>query len=75
MYQVALSISNKKTEQREVEALQQAMKELDIKIGTIVTLDKRQELKIDNKIINCVPLRDFLLSESIKSNEGSDDRK
>ena len=56
-------MSNPKTEQREIEALQQAMKELNIRVGTIVTLDKEQEVKIGRNTIYYVPLRNFLLDK------------
>jgi predicted AAA+ superfamily ATPase len=60
--QVTLSMSNPKPQRREIEPLQQAMKELNVKVGTIVTLDKEQEIKIGRNKVYYVSLREFLLS-------------
>jgi uncharacterized protein len=65
LYQVTLSVNNPETEQREIEALQQAMKELNLETGTIVTMDKEQEITIGQNKIHYVPLSIFLLRTNL----------
>lgn len=61
LYQVAESIKEPKTYQREVSALEEAMLELNLKTGIIVTLEEEQEIKTTNGKIFCIPLLRFLL--------------
>jgi len=67
LYQVAESIKEPETYQREVSALKEAMLELDLKTGIIVTLEEEQEIKTTNGKIFCIPLLRFLLEHADKT--------
>ena len=64
LFQVSTSLSDQSTKNREIEALQQAMQELNIKSSTIVTLDDEEEIKFGQKRIDCTPLWKFLLDKN-----------
>ena len=61
LYQVSLSIKDKDTYEREVRALSQAMKEIGIKCGTIVTLEEEAEISVSEGTILVIPVWKFLL--------------
>lgn len=65
LYQVSLDLSNDKTLQRETEALQQAMADLNVPTGAIITANEEQKIKTKNGEIQCIPLWKFLLSDKI----------
>lgn len=65
LYQVTITLNDQSTKHREVNALNHAMKELNIKTGMIVTLDdEEQEIKTEFGNIYCVPANKFLLTPS-----------
>jgi len=59
--QVAYSLSDSATEEREVEGLLEAMEKFKLKTGLIITSDKEEEKRIDGKSIKIVPLWRWLL--------------
>ena len=61
LYQAAYSIKDEKTKQHEVTALLQAMSELSLTSGTIVTLEENETIIIEKKTIYVVPLYVFLM--------------
>lgn len=56
LYQVCVSLSDHETFQREVTALTQAMEELNIKKGTILTMSDKKDITIGELIIFCIPV-------------------
>lgn len=63
--QVSESLVNEHTKEREVSALIEAMTELNVSEGTIVTRTEKHQIEIDKKRINVVPVWEFLLSQEI----------
>lgn len=61
LYQVCVSISEDKTKNREISALIEAMDELDIKKGIIITLDNKEIIKHGKKTIECIPVYEWFL--------------
>lgn len=55
LYQVALHLDDQKTRAREINALQQAMQELKISKGTIITLEHTETIQIESGIIEVRP--------------------
>jgi predicted AAA+ superfamily ATPase len=55
LFQVCLSLKDAQTRKREVDALNIAMQELNVRIGTIVTLDGEEEIVVPSGLITCVP--------------------
>ncbi|WP_166355901.1 ATP-binding protein [Phytoactinopolyspora limicola] len=64
LVQVCDSMANQATRNREVGALSEAMNELDIREGTIVTRAEREQLDVAGGMINVTPIWMFLLSLS-----------
>lgn len=63
LYQVCLSLSNEETRKREITALQQAMEELNVKEGTIVTVNEEETIEQGSTgLIQIVQAWRFLLS-------------
>jgi uncharacterized protein len=62
LYQASVSVKNEKTRMREVSALTQAMTELQITNGAIVTVDESDELTLDGNTIHIIPLWKFYVS-------------
>ncbi len=65
LIQVAYSIENNETRDREVKSLLKAMEEQNLSNGTILTYNHSEELTLDSKIIRIIPfwkvlLRDFI---------------
>jgi predicted AAA+ superfamily ATPase len=61
LIQVCYSIEDKKTKEREVQALLRAMQEFRLKEGLVITQDYEAEEKFGNKKIKFVPLWKWLL--------------
>ncbi|PKP59644.1 MAG: hypothetical protein CVT88_04960 [Candidatus Altiarchaeales archaeon HGW-Altiarchaeales-1] len=62
LIQVCLNLENEKTKKRETDALLIAMDEFEIKEGTIITEDYKDEENFDEKIIKFIPLWEWLLT-------------
>lgn len=56
LYQVALNLNDAATREREIRALELAMKECRIEIAKIITLDHRETLKLKIGIIEILPV-------------------
>lgn len=63
LIQVSQNLDNLKTKEREVKSLIIALKELKIKNGIILTENKEENLKIDNKTITVLPVYKWLLDK------------
>lgn len=63
IFQVAYSISDQKTLNREVRALVAAGKELNPEKLTLITLDEKREIQSDNFTINVIPVTEWLLHD------------
>jgi uncharacterized protein len=64
LIQVCESLAAPQTRKRETTALVEAMMELNIKSGIIVTQNEEEKIETDNGIINVVPVWRFLLDMS-----------
>ena len=62
LVQVCESMADKKTRKREVTALADAMRELKLSQGTIVTRDEEEQIQVDSGRIDVVPAWRFLLN-------------
>ena len=62
LVQVCESMAEPQTRKREVTALGEAMVELGLKTGTIVTRNEEEEIKVDGGKIEVVPVWRFLLN-------------
>ncbi len=65
LIQVAYSIENNETRDREVKSLLKAMEEQNLSNGTILSYNHSEELNLDSKVIHIIPfwkvlLRDFI---------------
>src|SRR3989338_6002630 len=60
LYQASVSIANKKTYDREVSALTQAMEELSVKDGIIITLNDKKTITLKKGTIRCIPAWQWL---------------
>ena len=60
LYQASVSIANKKTYDREVSALTQAMEELSVKDGIIITLNDKKTITLKKGAIRCIPAWQWL---------------
>lgn len=60
--QVADNLSNLPTRSREIKSIQEAMNELNIKRGIILTMDESDEVKLQGKTITIMPVYQWLLS-------------
>ena len=61
LYQVSVSISDKKAYDREVSALKQAMEELGAKEGIIITLNDKKTITFKKRLIHCIPAWQWLI--------------
>ena len=61
LIQVTENLGSEKTRDREIRALTTAMAELQLKEGWIITLDHAETIHIDNKLIHCIPIINWLL--------------
>lgn len=64
LIQVCESLANPDTKKREVSALLEAMKELKVKTGTIITRHEEKYNQVDEKSIQVLPVWKFLLTDS-----------
>ncbi len=64
LIQVCESLANPDTKKREVSALLEAMKELKVKTGTIITRHEAKYNQVDDNSIQVLPVWKFLLSDS-----------
>jgi len=62
--QVCWNVDDKKTKEREIEGLLEAMKEFKLKQGTIITEDYEDEKVVDKKKIRFIPLWKWLLASN-----------
>jgi uncharacterized protein len=62
LYQASLSLKDEKTKQREVSAMIEAMKELQLTQATIVTMETSETLQTEAGEIHVIPLWQLLLS-------------
>jgi predicted AAA+ superfamily ATPase len=62
LIQVCQSMANPKTRKREITALAEAMSELKINSGTIVTRAEDEQLEVEAGVIDIVPAYRFLLN-------------
>ena len=61
--QVCLDISNPETKKRELDGLTEALKEYNLKEGLILTNDQEEEIKLDGKTIQVLPVWKWLLDK------------
>jgi len=61
--QVSENLSNKLTMEREINGLLDALRTYDLSEGTIITLDKQEELKVEKYSINVIPAWKWLLEQ------------
>jgi uncharacterized protein len=66
LLQVCESMADQRTRNREVAAISEAMIELNLAEGTIVTRNESDQFSVAGGIINVVPAWRFLLSQSVK---------
>ncbi|WP_297453897.1 ATP-binding protein [Persephonella sp.] len=59
--QVSFSLVDKETRKREIEGLIEALKFLGLDKGLIITLDEKEELKMNNYKIDIIPAYEYLL--------------
>jgi predicted AAA+ superfamily ATPase len=64
LVQVCESMTAPQTSKREIAALSEAMAELNLKEGTIVTGGENEKIQLDSGTINVVPAWRFLLNLS-----------
>lgn len=62
LVQVCESLSDKQTRQREITALTEAMAELELPVGTIVTRNEEERIQVSSGTIDVRPAWRFLLS-------------
>jgi len=61
LYQSSLTLADPETKTREVNALRQAMSELNVNYAVIITLDEEEQITVDEGVIDCIPAWRFLL--------------
>jgi len=59
--QVSFSLQDKKTREREIKGLLEALKYLNKKEGIILTYEEKDELEIENRKIKIIPTYEYLL--------------
>lgn len=69
LIQVCESLTEPKTMQREINALNEAMGELNQKVGTVVTKTEERKISVDNGTIYVIPAWKFLLQENVVYSE------
>lgn len=60
-YQVTVKMDDEKTRKREIEGLQEAMDAYKLSEGYIITMDEKEELTVDGKVIHIVPAWEWML--------------
>jgi uncharacterized protein len=73
LVQVCESMADPKTRKREVSSLSDAMAELDLNRGTIVTRSEEERIEDDHGIIDVVPAWRFLISLPETGSDSSSD--
>ncbi len=63
--QVSRSITDPRTRQREVQALEESMKEVGGSTGMIITEDEKDTIKIEGRTILILPVYEWLLSAKV----------
>jgi len=63
LYQVCSDMNNISAKEREIKGLLEAMEEYNVENSIIITQDTEEEISIDGRKINCIPLWKWLLSE------------
>ncbi|NMW17727.1 MAG: ATP-binding protein [Chlorobiaceae bacterium] len=66
LVQVCESMADPQTRKREITALSEAMTELGLKEGSIVSRKDEEQLHVESGIINVVPVWRFLLRETLR---------
>ena len=61
LLQVSYNLNAPETRKREMNGLIEAMKELEINDGVIITYDSQEKIKIDNFVITVIPAWKWLL--------------
>lgn len=61
--QVSMTVKDEETKKREIKSLINAMEETKLKKGTIITLDEKETIKLENKEIEIIPIYEFLLNQ------------
>jgi predicted AAA+ superfamily ATPase len=62
LVQVCESMANPQTRKREITSLSEAMSELKLKEGYIVTRNEDEQIKVDEGLIHVIPVWRFLLN-------------
>ena len=62
LFQVCHSMQDLKTREREISALSNAMQELKLSKGTIITLDETDEINISQGMISIIPVWQIFLN-------------
>ena len=65
LIQISLTLTDPKTRKREIRALMVAAKELNPLKMSIITLNEKQELLEDSKIIQVIPVTEWLLGYNL----------
>lgn len=65
LIQVAETIADEQTRRREVRALEEAMHERGLNRATLVTLDEEEQIVVDGREIQVIPVWRWLLRESV----------
>ena len=63
LVQVSSSLAHPKTRERELNALQEAMGELGVRKGLILTMDETEKIKVEKKRIIVKPVYEWLLTD------------
>lgn len=63
IYQVTVSLADVNTKQREISAIQEAMAELQLQAGIIITIDEEHSIKVPEGTVHCIPLSRFLCQD------------
>ena len=61
LVQVCERMEDENTRKRELRALNEAMAELGLREGWLVTEDMREEVDVPSGVVHCLPARNFLL--------------
>jgi predicted AAA+ superfamily ATPase len=66
LFQVSATLVNPQSRQREIHALKNAMAELNLTTGTIITQDEQEQIVLENGVIEIIPAWRFLLVDISK---------
>ncbi|MFT4250253.1 MAG: hypothetical protein ACMXYD_02745 [Candidatus Woesearchaeota archaeon] len=62
--QVSVTLADKKTKQREIQGILDAMNKYELTEATIITKSHEETIRKEKKTINVIPLWKFLLEET-----------